>query len=345
MMNRLLRRRELIVLLLLAVLALAIGTVSSNFLRPTTLINVANSSLVLTLIAVGEMFVILTRGIDVSVGATTGLAAVILAEALNAGVSLPLAIVLGLFTGLAGGTVNAIGVTVFRVSPIIMTLGTLGVYRGAMLLITGGSWIEQIPQSIKSMAAQRVLEVPVLVWTTLILAIATTIVLRRLKQARYLYAVGDNMEGAYLLGIPVRATTFSAYCLAGLFSGIAAVVFVAQIGFVPMQTGNGLELKAVAADVLGGVSLTGGVGGPLSALVGSLFLTAVDSMLIFLEVPGHWNNAVGGAMLLAVVLLDYRIRRSVAEQQRRARAQAMTQTRAHRPQTAEPVGAPMEEAR
>ena len=189
------------------------------------------------------------------------------------------------------------------------------------------------------------LHVPVLVWTTLVLAVVTTLVLRRFKQARYFYAVGDNVEGAYLLGIPVRATTFAAYCLAGLFAGAAAVVFVAQIGFVPMQTGNGQELKSIAADVLGGVSLAGGVGGPMSAVIGALFLTAVDSMLIFLEVPGYWNNAVGGAMLLAVVLIDYRIRRSVAEQQRRARAQAMTQTRAQGIDASQPARVPMEEAR
>ena len=123
---------------------------SPNFLQPAALINVANSSLVLMLIAIGEMFVILTRGIDVSVGAITGISAVILGTSLNLGVPLPIAIVLALLAGLGAGMVNAVGVTIFRVPPIIMTLGTLGVYRGMMLLITGGSWIETIPQSIKS---------------------------------------------------------------------------------------------------------------------------------------------------------------------------------------------------
>ena len=322
-MIRILKHREAVVIALLVALVLVIGFFSPNFLQPAALINVFNSSLVLMLIAIGEMFVILTRGIDVSVGAITGISAVILGTTLNAGVPLPAAIVLALLTGLGAGMVNAIGVAIVRVPPIIMTLGALGVYRGLMLLITGGSWIETIPQSIKSVAGWRFLDVSFLVWVTIAIAIATAIALRVLKQARFFYAVGDNEEGAFLLGIPVKATIFTAYCLAGLYAGAASVVFVAQIGFVPMQTGNGQELKAIAAIVLGGVSLAGGVGSVLSAVVGALFLTAVDSMMIFLKVPGFWNNAVGGAILLSVVLVDYRIRRTVEDQRRRARASEM----------------------
>lgn len=325
-MNRIVKNRELLVLAILGVLIVVIGAISPNFLRPATLINIVNSSLFLLLIAIGEMFVILTRGIDVSTGAMAGLAAVILGVSLNAGVPLPVAIVLTLLTGLAAGTVNAVGVTAFRVPPIIMTLGSLGVYRGLMLLITGGSWIETIPHSIKSVAAFKVVGVPALVWISLAIAAAVAFALKNMKQARYLYAVGDNEEGAFLLGIPVKATIFSAYCLSGLFAGAAAVVFVAQIGFVPMQTGSGQELKAIAAVVLGGVSLSGGTGSSMSAVVGALFLTAVDSMMIFLKVPGFWNNAVGGAILLAVVVIDYRIRCTVRDQQERARAKEMDQS-------------------
>jgi len=157
---------------------------------------------------------------------------------------------------------------------------------------------------------------------TLAIAIATTLLMKRIKQARYLYAVGDNEEGAYLAGIPVKTTQFWAYSLAGLFAGIAAVIFVAQIGFVPMQTGAGQELKAIAAVVLGGVNLTGGIGSPISALVGGLFLTTIDSVLIFLKVPAYWNNAIAGAILLIVVLIDFRIRQTLEAGLRLARAQS-----------------------
>ena len=147
--------------------------------------------------------------------------------------------------------------------------------------------------------------------------------LSRIKSVRNFYAVGDNREGAYLLGINVRATEFTAYALAGLFSGAAAIVFTGQIGFVPMQTGTGQELKAIAAVVLGGVGLMGGTGSVWSAVIGALFLTAIDSMMIFLKVPGSWNNAVAGAVLLAVVVFDYLIRRTVRNRQLAMRAAEM----------------------
>lgn len=314
-MKRILKSRELLVLTLLVAMILAVSLVSPAVLRPITLINIVNSSLFLMLIAIGQMFVVLTRGIDVSVGATAGLSAVIFGLALNAGAPLPVAMVCALLTGIACGSFNAAGIVFVGIPPIIMTLGTLGAYRGLMRVLTGGSWIESIPQSIKALAVTRYLSVPLMVWAVAVLVVVLAIALYRIRAVRNFYAVGDNREGAYLLGINVRATEFTAYMLSGLFAGAAAIVFTGQIGFVPMQTGSGQELKAIAAVVLGGVSLMGGTGSIWSAVIGALFLTAVDSMMIFLKVPGSWNNAVAGAVLLVVVVSDYLIRRTVRNRQ------------------------------
>jgi len=320
-MKRILKSRELLVLALLVAMIVAVSTVNAAVLRPITLINMVNSSLFLMLIAIGQMFVVMTRGIDVSVGAIAGLSAVIFGMALNAGMPLPVAMLCALATGLACGCVNAAGIVFVGVPPIIMTLGTLGAYRGLMRVLTGGSWIESIPQSIKALAVTRYMSVPLMVWAVAALIIVLAILLSRIKAVRNFYAVGDNREGAYLLGINVRATEFTAYALAGLFAGAAAIVFTGQIGFVPMQTGSGQELKAIAAVVLGGVSLMGGSGSIWSPVIGALFLTAVDSMMIFLKVPGSWNNAVAGAVLLAVVVSDYLIRRAVRNRQLAMRAE------------------------
>jgi AI-2 transport system permease protein len=322
-MKRILKSRELLVLALLVAMLLAVSTVNPAVLRPITLINIVNSSLFLMLIAIGQMFVVLTRGIDVSVGAIAGLAAVIFGLALNAGFPLPLAMLAALATGLVCGSFNAAGIVFIGVPPIIMTLGTLGAYRGLMRVLTGGSWIESIPQTIKTLAVTRYLSVPLMVWAVAVLVVILAVLLSRIKAVRNFYAVGDNREGAYLLGINVRATEFTAYALAGLFAGAAAIVFTGQIGFVPMQTGSGQELKAIAAVVLGGVSLMGGTGSIWSPVIGALFLTAVDSMMIFLKVPGSWNNAVAGAVLLAVVVSDYLIRRTVRNRQLAMRAAEM----------------------
>ena len=322
-MRRILKSREFLVLALLVAMIFAVSTTNSAVLRPLTLINIVNSSLVLMLISIGQMFVVMTRGIDVSVGAITGLAAVIFGLTLEAGVPLPIAMLCALATGLVCGCINAAGIVFVGVPPIIMTLGTLGAYRGLMRVITGGSWIESIPQSIKALAVTRYISVPLMVWAVVALVIVLAILLSRIKAVRNFYAVGDNREGAYLLGIDVRATEFAAYALAGLFSGAAAIVFTGQIGFVPMQTGSGQELKAIAAVVLGGVSLMGGTGSVWSAVIGALFLTTVDSMMIFLKVPGSWNNAVAGGVLLAIVVFDYLIRRTVRNRQLTRRAAEM----------------------
>lgn len=317
---RLLKSREILVLALLIVMILAVSTVNAAVLRPITLINIVNSSLFLVLLSVGQMFVVLTRGIDVSVGAIAGVAAVIFGFALNADLPLPLAMAAAMLTGLAAGAVNAAGIVLLSVPPIIMTLSTLGIYRGLMRVLTGGSWIEQVPQSIKSMAVTRVASVPVLVIVVAALVLLGAVLMARIRATRNFYAVGDNREGAFLMGLNVRATEAAAYTLSGLLAGMAAIVFVAQIGFVPMQTGQGQELKAIAAVVLGGVSLMGGTGSIWSAVIGALFLTTVDSMMIFLRVPGSWNNAVAGAVLLTVVVSDYLIRRAVRRRQMAQRA-------------------------
>lgn len=324
-MSRILKSREFLVLVLLVVMILAVSTVNKAVLRPITLINIVNSSLFLMLIALGQMFVVLTRGIDVSVGAIAGLSAVIFGFALNAGIPLPIAMLAALATGLVAGMFNAVGVVLVGIPPIIMTLGTLGIYRGLMRVLTGGSWIESIPRSIKTLAVTRVWHVPLMVWGVAVLVIVVAILMHKIRWTRNFYAVGDNIDGAYLLGIDTRRTRFVAFSLAGLFAGAAAIVFVGQIGFVPMQTGDGAELKAIAAVVLGGVSLMGGTGSVWSAVIGALFLTAVDSMMIFLRIPGSWNNAVAGAVLLLVVVMDYLIRRAGERRRLAARADEMRQ--------------------
>ncbi|GEM89394.1 MULTISPECIES: ATPase [Oceanithermus] len=318
-MKPLLRSREALVTLLLVLLVVVTGLFNPNFFKPDSIVEIFNASLTLVLISLGEMFVILTRGIDVSVGATAGLAAVVLGTTLNLGWPVGAAALAAVAAGTLAGALNAFGVTFLRVPPIIMTLGTLGIYRGLMRIITGGSWIENLPQSIKEPNLWSFLGVPFFVWLTLALLALTAFVTLRVRLARYFYAVGDNEAGAYLLGLPVRWTQFAAYTLAGTFAALAAIVFTSQIGFVSMNAADGFELKAIAANVLGGVSLTGGVGTPVGAAIGALFLTAVHSMLIFLGVPGIWDNAFAGIILLIVVYVDYRVRSALELQRRQAR--------------------------
>jgi AI-2 transport system permease protein len=318
-LKNLLKRREVVVVLLLALVVAAVSAVNPAFASPVTILGIATSSLILVLLGVGESFVIITKGIDVSVGAVMGIAAVCLGLAANAGLPVPAACAVAVAAGLLAGALSGLGVAVFNVPPIIMTLGVMGVLRGLMPVLTGGSWVDSVPQAVKDIAAAKFLGINAIIWATLAVVAVTAAILRWSRVSRYIYPVGDNEEGAFLLGIPVKRTKFLAYVVSGGFAGLAAILFVAQLSFVPMQAGSGQEMRAVASSVLGGVSLAGGVGGPFGPLVGALFLTTIDSVLVFLKLPAYWNDAVAGAILLAVVLFDFGIRRMMEAENKKAR--------------------------
>ncbi|RUT28855.1 autoinducer 2 ABC transporter permease LsrC [Arsenicitalea aurantiaca] len=289
----------------------AIGLAAPGFLSASTLATVMANSLVLMLVSFGTMLVIITRNIDVSSGSVLGLSAAVLGLSLNAGIALPLAIGICIGVGALAGAFNGLLVAGFGVPSIVATLGTLGLYRGLMLSLTGGRWIEALPQSIKALAANLGWGGSVLTLIVLGVFLILWLFLRMTRQGGYFFATGDNREAARHLGIPVRSIVFSAFVGAGACAALAGVVFAAQIGFIPNQAGNGIELKAIAANVLGGVSLLGGVGSAVGVFISVIFLTAIDSALVFLRIPAFWNDFIAGAILLTVLVLDGRVRMAV----------------------------------
>ncbi|MGC6324607.1 autoinducer 2 ABC transporter permease LsrC [Pasteurella multocida] len=272
-----------------------------------TLAMIFNSAQIVILLAIGATFVILTRNIDVSVGSTMGLCAVIAGSLLNAGFGAS-AFVITLCCGLLAGLFNGILVTLLRIPAIVATLGTLGLYKGIMLLITGGKWIEGLPQDLKTLSAPAFLHISPIGWLLLGLIGLTYFFLTKMKAGRDFYAVGDNLQGALQLGVRVNQVRIAAFAINGTMAALAGIVFASQIGFVPNSTGNGLEMKAIAACVLGGISLLGGAGNIIGAVLGAYFLIQIDSILVLLKVPAYWNNFVAGLVLLAVLVFDGRIR-------------------------------------
>lgn len=316
-----------------------IGLAAPGFLSGDTLSVVMANSLVLMLVSFGTMLVIITRNIDVSSGSILGLSAAVLGLSLNAGISLPVAIALCVLVGAAAGALNGLLVAGLGVPSIVATLGTLGLYRGLMLTLTGGRWIEALPQSIKSLAGNLGWGGSVLTIIVLLVFVALWFFLRRTRSGGYFFAVGDNREAARHLGIPARLIEFSAFVGAGACAALAGVVFAAQIGFIPNQAGNGIELKAIAANVLGGVSLLGGVGSAVGVFISVIFLTAIDSALVFLRIPAFWNDFIAGAILLSVLMLDGRIRLALDKRIRAKRYAVNHGARDARPAAqAEPSG-------
>ncbi len=310
-------KRETLVFIILTLIILLCGAFNRDFIRINNLLGILVSSLILIMLSVGETFVIITKGIDVSVGAIMGLSAVCMGMVAN--INSEISYFVAILVGLSAGVINGFGISIIGIPPIIMTLGTMGLYRGLMPIITGGSWVDSVPQSIKIIAQIKVFNINLFIIIVFFIILISMLILRFFSITKSFYAVGGNEEGAFNLGISVRATKFFAYLISGLFASIAAIIFVSQLSFIPMNAGNGEEMRAIASSVLGGVSLSGGVGTPISSTIGAIFLTTINSVLIFLKVPSYWNDAIAGAILIAIVLSDYRVRKYLEDMRKRAR--------------------------
>lgn len=315
-MTTLLKNRELSAFFAIVALFVVLVALNPAYFSLQTLAMIFASSQILCLLALGATLVMLTRNIDVSVGSTVGLCAIAVGVALNNGYGLATAIAFALAIGALAGAFNGLLVVGLRIPAIVATLGTLGLYRGVMLLWTGGKWIEGLPDSLKSLSEPAFIGVSPLGWLVLALLLAGGWLLSRTAFGRDFYAVGDNLAAARQLGVAVNRTRMLAFTLNGMLAACAGIVFAAQIGFVPNQTGSGLEMKAIAACVLGGISLLGGTGTLLGAFLGAFFLTQIDTVLVLFRLPAWWNDFIAGLVLLGVLVLDGRLRQALARHQR-----------------------------
>ncbi|HHC0918584.1 TPA: autoinducer 2 ABC transporter permease LsrC [Klebsiella pneumoniae] len=315
-MKTLLKNRELSAFFAIVALFVVLVALNPAYFSLQTLAMIFASSQILCLLALGATLVMLTRNIDVSVGSTVGLCAIAVGVALNNGYGLATAIAFALAIGALAGAFNGLLVVGLRIPAIVATLGTLGLYRGVMLLWTGGKWIEGLPDSLKSLSEPAFIGVSPLGRLVLALLLAGGWLLSRTAFGRDFYAVGDNLAAARQLGVAVNRTRMLAFTLNGMLAACAGIVFAAQIGFVPNQTGSGLEMKAIAACVLGGISLLGGTGTLLGAFLGAFFLTQIDTVLVLFRLPAWWNDFIAGLVLLGVLVLDGRLRQALARHQR-----------------------------
>ncbi|WP_210200570.1 autoinducer 2 ABC transporter permease LsrC [Cohaesibacter celericrescens] len=308
--------REASVAIIILLLFVVLGIVDSSYLSVETVISIYNNSLTLFVLAIGATMVMATRGLDVSVGSIMGLAAAIGGICMNAGLGIPLSIFIALLVGLACGLFNGFMVAILRVPAIVSTLGTLGLYRGFVHLATGGKWIEGLPEGFKDLSHAAIWGLSPLAITVLVLLIAAHVFLRYTAFGQSIFAVGDNREGARLLGIRVNTVQLTAYAINGVLAALAGVIFAAQIGFIPNTAGNGMEMRAIASGVLGGVSLLGGTGTVIGATLGAYFMTSIDSVLVMLRLDAFWNDMIAGAILLIVLIVDGRIREAMAQSMR-----------------------------
>ncbi len=312
------RSYEMNSFLFLAVLIFLVGLVNPDFWQPISIFNCFNDSVVFTLLAVGSAFVILTGEIDVSVGSILGITAAVFATMLRDGSSWGMAVLMAILIGAGLGAINGWGVAVLRIPSLIFTLGINGVVRGLIYVFTKGAWVENLPAEYTKLSHTFLVgEITVFYALTLIVVLAGHFILTRTKKGKYFIAVGDNEAGAVLVGIPATETKIAAYVLSGIFAAVAGMIYTSRIGFITPLAGSSYEMKAIAACVLGGISLAGGKGSVVGAAIGAVIMSSISRILVFLGFSSDYDNTITGILLIAIVVMNTLVQNRTILQNRR----------------------------
>ena len=305
----LLRSREISVLAVLVALILVTTLKSHGFLFSSTgWRDLLLTPSLLLILAVGQTVVIITRNVDLSVGSTLGLSAYLTGKLFVDHPGLPIlavfvaAMVFGGLLGLVNGVLVAWG----KVPALVITLGTLYIYRGAFLSWAGSDRINasDLPSGFSDLGTKQLLSIPVLTLVAAIVLVVVGYVLRTARSGRELYAIGSDPDAAVLYGLSVGRRVLVAFVTSGALAGLAGVVYVARYGTVSSGAGSGIELQAVGAAVIGGVAIFGGSGTVWGAAIGAFLLVTINRSLPILGISDFWQQAVVGALILAAVSLD-----------------------------------------
>ncbi len=314
-----LRTREMGTLLLLLIVVGVTAAIQPRYLNANSVRSILLWVPLLAIIGMGEMMVLIIRGIDVSVGSMVGLAGMVVGLVFRDAPQVPLyaCVLLSIGLGLAMGALNGWLIAWVKVPAVIVTLGGLSFYRGLTFLITQGSQIDgnHIPKALVRWSQTGPFGIYLVPWVVLIVvgvALLTWLFLSYTRRGRHIYALGSNPDAARLRGVPVERVTFFVYAVTGALCGFAGILYASRFGFLnPGQTGVGLELTVIAAVVIGGVNVFGGSGSVLGVLLGCLLLGAINVALAVLGIAGTWQYAVYGVVILLAVLADSLLQKRV----------------------------------
>ncbi len=289
-------------LLLLMWIVLAFGT--NSFLTMNNLTNLMRQASLWAIIAMGQTFVIITGGIDLSVGTVVGFSGVVVSLLLQTNMPIWAAIVITLAVGAAIGAFHGFGVMRLGLPPFIMTLATMTALRGIGLLMTNGSSISVLQDDFTDFSRQSLLGVPTLFWMVILVAIPAFVFLHLSRWGRYLFAIGSNMEAARLSGVNIGRMIYLAYTLSATLAAFAGILTTSRIGIGNATTGQGWELQSIAASVIGGTSLFGAIGSIHGPLLGSFVLTTINNGANLLNVNPFWQLIITGILIIVIVYFD-----------------------------------------
>ncbi|GGK99526.1 ribose ABC transporter permease [Deinococcus radiotolerans] len=297
------REAGILAVLLLGALIFSF-TVPSFFTVDNVISGIGLSAAINTVVAIGLTYVIITGGIDLSVGSVAALAAVIGADLMQRGTPALLAVLIALAVGALAGLINGLLVTRVKLAPFIVTLGTMTFYRGLALSYTNGQPILSMPDGFKQALGGTVAGLPMPLVIAVLLVILGSLLLRYTKTGQYILAIGGNAEAVRLSGINVSRYTTLTYVISGVMAAVAALVLVAQLGAAEPILGNGWELNAIAAAVVGGASLSGGKGNIVGALLGALLLSMLQNVLTLLNVQAFYQMLATGLIIIGAMVID-----------------------------------------
>ncbi len=305
--------QRLLPFLTLIVLFAGLSIASPHFLTQTNLSSVVRQTAVINIMALGMTLIIISGGIDLSVGAILAMAGLFGTMAMEKGQPILIGVAVGLLTGAACGLCNGILITQLRVNPFIVTLGTLGIFRGLTLIISNGLPVHNVPPSFSFLGEGTVLGVPFVLWILVVAAAIVHVVLEHTKLGRYAFAIGSNEYAAFYAGIPVSFHLSAVYAIGGLLTGLSGMIEASRLMTGQPTAGQGYELQAIAAVVIGGGSLRGGEGSVIGTLVGAFVMGLLANGSDLLGISPYLQQAIiGGIIILAVTVDELRKRRMVA---------------------------------
>ena len=287
----------------LVILFVILSIASPNFLTSTNLSSVVRQTAVINIIALGMTVIIIAGGIDLSVGSILALAGLLGAMTMEKhGIGSGMAA--GMLIGMVCGLANGLMITSLRISPFIVTLGTMGIYRGLALIISKGLPVHEIPPSFSYLGEGTLLGVPFVLWILLLCGIVTHVMLEHTRHGRYAFSIGSNPDAAFYAGVPVKFHTVVVYAGAGLLTGLAGMIEVSRLMTGQPTGGQGYELTAIAAVVIGGGSLRGGEGSVLGTLVGAFIMGLLANGSDLLGTNPYWQQVIIGAVIILAVAFD-----------------------------------------
>ena len=300
--------REIVLLFVIVSMILIISLRFPAFIKPENLLAVFNDSAPLMILAIAQMIVILTRCIDLSVAAILALTGMICAMVNVVFPELPIIFIIltSIMTGLLLGAINGFFVWIIRIPPIVVTLGTMTIYRGLIFVISEGKWVNahEMSDGFKAFPRYEFLNLPTLSWTAIIVIILFSFLLSRLPLGRVFYAVGGNPHASVYAGLNVGRTQFFAFVLSGGLSGLVGYLWVSRYSVAYVDIAIGFELDVVAACVIGGIAIMGGVGSLIGAVQGALFLGIIKNALPVINISPFWQMAISGSAIVTAVILN-----------------------------------------